>query len=132
MEKFTLNDIHSGYVVQLRNGELMICIRVNQTNFTKILVNNKHFMYMSAFDEDFKHKGHHYCDDKYAREDFDIVKVYGLVNAVKDYTSCYCPSEFCLDNRPLLWSSRKKLRIKLKDLCNMLDADVEIIEEAKA
>lgn len=131
MKDFTLNDIHSGYVVQLRNGELMICIRVNQANFTKILVNNQRFMYMSAFDENFKHKGHRYCIDKHAKGELDIVKVYGLVNAVKDYTICYCPSELSLEDRPLLWSNRKKLRIRLKDLCDMLDADVEIVEEDK-
>lgn len=129
MENFKLNDIHSGYVVRLRNDELMICIRVNQGCFTKILANEKHFFYLSAFDEDFKHKGRNYCGDKKANDDFDIVKVYGLVNATKDYGYSFCPSQISLENRRLLWSNRKKLRIKLKDLCDMLDADVEIVEE---
>lgn len=129
MTDFTLNDIHSGYIVRLRNNELLMCMRVNQKNFTKILVNTKRHLYFSSFNFDsLKAKQHMNAPLDTIRE-FDIVEVYGLVNDVDNYKAQFM-FEDSLSHRKLLWKEKKTLTIRKSELCKAFNVDnIEIIDD---
>lgn len=129
MTHFTLNDIRSGYIVRLRNNELLMCMRVNQKNFTKILVNTKRHLYFSNFNFDsLKAKQHMNTPLDVIRE-FDIVEVYGLVNDVDSYKAQFM-FEDSLSHRKLLWKEKKTLTIKLSSICKTFDVDdIDIIDD---
>jgi hypothetical protein len=123
MEKIIkMDDIHSGYLIERRDGFRMMCMRVNEKNFTKIFVSRVTYIYSSAYNEDLKHKRY---------PEYDIVKIYGLVSDTIGYTDALrIPiRDDKIDDRPLLWERKEKLRITMEELCKMLGKDVEIVAE---
>ena len=126
-----MEDIHSGYIVERRDGKLMLCARVNQKNFTKIFCTNASWIYASAYDDDMKCKN---IVNGKRLEEYDIVKVYGLVSDSSGYHHSGAPFSAqgilnCKDSRPLLWERKPTMRLTMSELCELLKADVEIISE---
>lgn len=117
MENFTMKDIHSGYVIELRNGHNLLAMRVHQHNFTKIFIYEERvdWFYASYWDENtLKYKGQSAVKDL---KDFDIVKVYGLISASSEY---YNANTTNLDGRPLLWQRKKPKNIKTSQIRKLL------------
>lgn len=128
MENFTMKDIHGGYVIELRNGHTLLAMRVNQSNFTKIFVYEhiNDWYYSSCWDENtLKYK----CQPTGRKpEDFDIVRVYGLISTSHNYMNANTTD---LDGRKLLWQRPEKVTIKMSKLRKALgiNDDVEIFIE---
>ena len=128
MENFTMNDIYSGYVIELRNGHCLLAMRVNQNNFTKIFVYEhiNQWYYASAWDQEtLKFKGQ--PTGKEAK-DFDIVRVYGLISVLHNYE---CANTTDLDGRKLLWQRKEPKTIKMSQIRRLIGAlgNKEIIIE---
>ena len=117
MEKFTMKDIHSGYVIELRNGHCLLAMRVHQNNFTKVFVyeNTNSWYYSSCWYEDtLKYKGQPTGRDP---KDFDIVRIYGLISASHNYCNANTTD---LDGRQLLWQRKEPKTIKTRDIRRLL------------
>ena len=126
-----MEDIHSGYLVETRDGKLMLCTRVNQKKFTKIFCTNYRWIYASCYDEDMMCKN--IVNGKRLKE-YDIVKVYGLVSDSSYYCNSGAPFSTqdvlnCKDGRPLLWERKPTMRLTMSELCELLKAEVEIVSE---
>jgi hypothetical protein len=125
MEKFTMADIHSGYVISLRSGRELLCMRVDQNNFTKIfLCESNEWFYASAWDDEtLKWKG----QNGHPR-DFDIVRVYGLISISNNYMNANTTD---FDGRRLLWQRVEPKTIKMSQIRRLLgvNATDEIIIE---
>ena len=128
MEKFTMSDIHSGYVISLRNGRDLLCMRVHQNNLTKVFVCDtvNEWFYASCWDDGtLKWKGQNInCDPR----DFDIVRVYGLISVSHNYMNA---NTLDLDGRRLLWERKEPKTIKMSQIRRLLgvSANDEIIIE---
>ena len=126
MDKFNMDDIKSGFIVECRNGVRFMCVRVGQ--FTKAFINsnNKMWKYASAY------KGNKYISHGIAGAisdpNYDIEKVFGLINDSLFYASAL---DLDTEHRELIWSERKQLNLTMEQLCKMLNADVHIVEEEK-
>ncbi len=128
MEKFTMKDIHSGYVIELRNGHSLLAARVHQNNFTKIFVYDHiiDWFYASSWDEEtLKFKCQPTGKDA---KDFDIVKVYGLISASNNYEHANTTD---LGGRKLLWERKEPKIIKMSQIRKLVNAlgNEEIIIE---
>ena len=84
-------DIHSGFVVELRNKQKLLVGRAG--NYTSILVNplTQEWCYLSAYDNELKH-------NKYRMK--DIMRVWGLVKGTSNYWAALLPYT---EDRELLW-----------------------------
>ena len=91
-----IDDIKSGYIVILRNGDLYMCMRYDQDNFNKVFVNEHG--YQKCLYNGLNHKWY---------RSLDIVKVYGLVDDNCKYEALHLSTE----NRPLLYIEKKKMTI---------------------
>lgn len=140
MEKkiFKKEDLKSGYVVKLRNGEHRMVMRAG--NFTKILVNpvTQEWTYLSNWSDglentrlepynppffDFPAATHKKVKDKR----FDIVEVYGLLH----YTNRYGEAlTCCTEHRKLLWKRSEPKKMTVAEISEKLGFEVEIVAEA--
>ena len=132
--EFKNKDLHSGYLVEFRNGDRRIVARVN--DFTRVLVNPTFgvWNYLSEWGDDLKLKknirtSHVEASVEKARAGaYDIVKVFGLVKGTGSY--CFAFST-CTDNlRPLLWERKEPVKMTVAEICAKLGYDVEIVSEA--
>lgn len=84
-------DIHSGFVVELRNKQKLLVGRAG--NYTSILVNplTQEWCYLSAYDNELKH-------NKYRMK--DIMRVWGLVKGTSNYWAALLPYT---EDREILW-----------------------------
>lgn len=84
-------DIHSGFVVELRNKQKLLVGRAG--NYTSILVNplTQEWCYLSSYDNDLKH-GNYMMKD--------IMRVWGLVKGTSNYWAALLPYT---EDRELLW-----------------------------
>lgn len=99
-KEFTKNDLKSGYVVETRDGSRYLVTRVNQNNFTKMLVSGSRFIAISCYKDDLT------FTERLKQN--DIVKVWGLS---KDPLLAVCINN--VENRPLLWERRELLNCKI-------------------
>lgn len=108
-------DIHSGFVVELRNKKKFLVGRAG--NYTLILVNplTQEWCYLSAYDNDLKHNEHRMKD---------IIRVWGLVKGTSNYWAVLLPYT---EDRELLWEREKdvsileQLEIAFRELGSALD-----------
>lgn len=121
------SDIHSGYVVKLRDGTLLMAARVG--NFTKILTDGTRWDYLSSgWTEDLK--GKHYTTAPYYATFYpgrDIMEVYGLILPASQYQNVLSIDS---SNRKLIWKRAEPVRLTMSELCEKLGYEVEIIKEA--
>ena len=132
-KKFTTDDIKSGFLVELRNGERLIAARAGGNNFTKILVNptSGKWAYLSRWDEnslcsksmifEFKERKAHRASD------LDIMKVYGLIEGTDDYGKAFNTDFFMLRTR--LWERREPVKMTLKQIEEKLGHAVQVVSE---
>lgn len=116
----TPNDIKSGYLVELQNGEKYLCARHDQSKFEKLLVNTLVskicglFSYDTSFNSVTEDRG------------MDIYRIYGLPNDINTYI---CTSNLYSGNhRPLLWE-RKPVEMTKKQIEEKLGYKIKIVVE---
>ena len=130
MRDFTLKDLHSGYVVALRDGSLWLVARAGEY-FERILVNGT---------GSWGHLDRNYNNDLTMKRDVegvlggnesrDIVKVYGLVSSPRHWQNAASISSG-LGYRPLLWARREVKKLTVAQVSDLLGYDVEIVAEDK-
>ena len=134
-------DLKSGYVVKLRNGELRMVMRAG--NFTKILVNpmTQEWDYMSAWSDALKSNRRTkklntqtygvqglISFQQVRDESFDIIEVYGLLCSTKEYGEALtCATE----HRKLLWKRSEPKKMTVAEISEKLGFEVEIVAEAQ-
>lgn len=112
-KNFTVDDIKSGYVVRLRNGDLKVAMRVG--NFRKILIDDDgRFEWFSGYNHFLTHKIH---------KALDIVEVYGLVGDGWEYEAILLDT----DHRPLLWKRPDPVKMTVEEINKKLGYEVEIV-----
>lgn len=114
--KFTKSDIKSGYVVELRDGSLMIAMRCKQESFNKILIKKRmeDWMFFDCFNSDLTFNGY---------SEYDIMKVYGL----NQYP--YQALNISSTDRPLLWERKKPVEMTMDEICKALGKQVKIVDK---
>lgn len=128
--KFDRDDLRSGYVVEFRNGHYRLVMRAGQ--FTKVLVSNRgYWNYLqSNWGDDLKFKGIQYAGSSGQADapkndaDWDIVRVYGLVKSVAEYSGVLCAAP---TGRQVLWERKEAEKLTLKEVCRRLGYEVEIV-----
>lgn len=134
MKNFDMKDIHSGYVVQFRNGAYALCMRVGE-KFTKIFARTglkssvtdvkegTHFFYTSSYKGERHYKFDPVCNRTTPDPEYDVVKVYGLIHGVNNYLMVGDIST----NRPLLWEEEIK-EMTLEEVEQKLGHRVKIVK----
>lgn len=122
------SDIHSGYVVRLRSGELRMAVRAG--NFTKILVaEDGSWNYLSGWDEDLNvSQGRKFSHIEKRLEDGmdDIVEVYGLVEGTQNYREA---ASISVENRGVIWQRPKPKKVTISEICKMFGCEsIEIVQ----
>lgn len=133
--EFKISDLHSGYLVEFRNGRRAIVARAG--GFTKILVNpnsdswwylnsgwhdrtlNAKFMYPTN-QEQTPRRG--------KAGEWDIVRVYGLDRGTPASGLALAHRLYVLE-RPLLWKRTPTVKMTVAQICEELGYDIEIIKE---
>ena len=132
-KKFTTDDIKSGFLVELRNGERLIAARAGGNNFTKILVNptSGKWDYLSRWDADSLRSAYVILDINGFKQrhdsDLDIMKVYGLINTTSQYAALFDPDSVAY--RTLLWERREPVKMTLKQIEEKLGHAVQVVSE---
>lgn len=126
-EKFTREDLKSGYVVKLRDGTLRMVARAG--NFTKILVaESGEWSYLnSGWGNDLKAQCLYptsHCENGHSQGKSDIVEVYGLIGGTANYGLCRNISTEC---RSLLWQRKEAVKMTIEEISKKLGFDVEIV-----
>lgn len=135
MKNFDMKDVHSGYVVQFRNGTYALCMRVGE-KFTKIFARTgcrilgvtdvkegTHFFYTSSYKGECHYVYDPICNRTKPDPEFDIVKVYGLIHGVNNYLMV---GDIAITNRPLLWEEDIK-EMTLEEVEHKLGHKVKIV-----
>lgn len=134
---FAMDKIHSGYVIELRNGALGMCIRAG-AKFTKIFVFDDpkkcpgvdKWCYASTWGNNPKYV----CPSAIigvmsSTKEYDIVAVYGLVEGTAIYGDCCKISKA---GRKLVWSEEKPpVKMTMEQVCKALGYSVEIVAEER-
>jgi hypothetical protein len=127
-KKFTVSDLKSGFVVELRDGERLVVARAGGNNFTKILVNpaSGWWGYLSNWSDELCCQcrvtgpiGQHRDSAR------DIMKVYGLIHTTTHYAAAFIPD--CVTYRTLLWERREPVKMTLKQIEEKLGHEVQIV-----
>lgn len=114
MENFKQEDLKTGMIAKLRNGDFYKVYKGSK--FKDCLVNqSKCFLYMKDYDR-FK-----FCN--YVRQDLDIVKVYAP-------RQIYHLETFDLDCFDLTWEKSKPIKMTIEEIEEKLGIEnLEIVEE---
>ena len=129
-KKFTIDDIKSGFVVELRNGERLLATRAGGNNFTKIIVNpaSGQWHYLSNWSDELCCQSRITCALGQRRDSSrDIMKVYGLINATAYYGSVFDAN--CIKPRMLLWERKDLVKMTLKQIEEKLGFDIQLVSE---
>ena len=99
----SIEDIKSGYVVKLRNGKLLMCMRYEQKNFLKVFVTKSGvpFVDVSKHYDGLKSNVH---------KNKDIVEVYGLSS------NPFICMDISTDYRPLLYQKEKPKKMTISEI----------------
>jgi hypothetical protein len=105
--EFTKDKLESGMVVEYRNGERRLVVN-------RLFIGEIAYGSLGNFDENLKHK----CGNS----ELDIVKVYKAYDnsfecMFKDY------------NLTLIWERKEVVKLTVKEICEKLGYDVEIVKE---
>lgn len=126
--KFTKNDLKTGYVVKLRNGELRLVMRVGC--FSKILINQSgESDYLGThWNNDLERQEYEEGLGYYRHPDdepLDIVEVWGLVQKKVDAAKALlCSTE----GRDRLWTRFPPVKMTLAEVSAKLGYEIEIID----
>ena len=131
-DNFTIDDLKSGMVVELKSGRLMMVTRVG--SFTKVLVDGTGaWSYLSRWGDDLKRKSvysergtltHRPGYETILPSGEDIVRVYGLVEGTENYWNCLSVST---KGRRVLWTRIVPKKMTLEDIERSLGFPVEIV-----
>lgn len=116
----TLDDIKSGYLIELQNGEKYLCTRHDQSKFEKLLINT---IIGKTYALDLYNNS--FCRSMDFR-DLDIYKIYGLPNDIDIYTLNL--NLYSSNHRPLLWE-RKPIEMTKKQIEEKLGYKIKIVVE---
>lgn len=122
MAKFTKADLKVGYVVELRNGSL--CMVLPTTDVTAypsgLCLSGKDWFALNALDAELK------CVEPNTSKaaDYDVMKVYGFADCT------YSASKIGTTSRHFLWARKEPKKMTVKNICEALGYDVEIVKEA--
>ena len=116
MEIRNIEDIKSGYVVRLRNGQLFMCMRYNDEYYFKVFFSKEKSCIADVAKcyNGLKSKSH---------KNFDIVEVYGLTNI-----SCRC-MDVSTDGRKLLYQEEKPKKMTISEIEEKLGYKIEIVSD---
>lgn len=131
-KEFGLKDLHSGYIVRLRNNRLLMVTRV--ATFTKIFVDRYgYWSYASNWNEKFNSSQHNYYAGNMPCMYFepndvksDIIEVYGLISKPDNYCGAL---SYDLTSRPLIWKRPQAVRMTLAEVEEKLGYPVEIVAD---
>ena len=114
----SVEDIKSGYVVKLRNGKLLMCMRYEQKNFLKVFVTKSGvpFVDVSKHYDGLKSNIH---------KNKDIVEVYGLSR------NPFICMDISTDYRPLLYQEEKPKKMTISEIEEKLGYKIEVVSESK-
>lgn len=126
----TKDMLKSGYIVQLKSGELRMVLRAG--SFTHVLVSEDgSWTYLSRWNDDLTRNLRSCLDQRYNGSGEtvpgahnDIVKVYGLVQGVKNYHNVL---KITTEGRELLWDRNPRRRMTLEEIERVLGYPVEIV-----
>ena len=94
-------DLHTGFVVKTRNGELYAVVRTGA--FAKVLCNYDHSMRINQYLSNLLAK------PEVLSADLDVMEIYGLV---RGSANPYEALRISTRNRPLLWVRREPTETK--------------------
>ena len=117
----TPDNIKSGYLVELQNGEKYLCVRHDQNKFEKLLINtlSGRIKKISEYDIFFNNY-------ESIKKELNIYRIYGLSNDINTYI---CTSAlYDTNHRPLLWE-RKPVEMTKKQIEEKLGYKIKIVVE---
>lgn len=114
----SIEDIKSGYVVKLRNGKLLMCMRYEQKNFLKAFVAKSGVPFVDV--------AKHYDGLKsIVHKNKDIIEVYGLSS------NPFTCMDISTDYRPLLYQEEKPMKMTISEIEEKLGYKIEVVSEGK-
>lgn len=97
-EKSLRGNLHTGFIVKTRNGELFAVVRTG--NYYKVLTNYDRHMNIGQYQSNLLAK------PEFLSSDMDIMEIYGLIrSSVNPYEALRVSTR----NRPLLWKRREEI-----------------------
>lgn len=133
--EFKISDLHSGYLVEFRNGRRAIVARAG--SFTKVLVDpsTREWWYLSSgwADKTLKARFQYPSNQTQAPRlgkcnGWDIVKIWGLCNRTGFYGSAFETATYP-ECRSVLWERKATVKMTVAQICEKLGYDIEIIKE---
>lgn len=126
-KQFHRDELKSGFVVKLRNGEYRMVMRVGQ--FTKVLINpsNNEWEYLNTWDDNLKRAyvtNWPYKSTAQSDPPSDIVEVYGLVQGTTAYGMALTCHTY---NRKMLWKRSEPKKMTLEEISEKLGYEIEIV-----
>lgn len=124
-----LKDLHSGYVVALRDGSIWAVARAG--DFERILVDGKgSWGYLDkSYNEDLTLKNG-VTGVIGGNKSRDIMKVYGLVSNPRHWQDA-AHIKIGLSWRPLLWERKEARKLTVSQISKLLGYDVEVVAEGQ-
>ena len=128
----TKADLRPGYVVRMRNGEvaLLCAIAPRENTIAMVLTfadsnDGSGWMWcpVENYNENLTNKDY---DRLFNAPDRDIVEVYGYCMYAHKVLDFSHPEAY----RPLLWKRSEPKKMTVKEICEALGYDVEIVKEA--
>lgn len=117
----TIQDLHSGYVVVLRNGKAYMVVRIGD-NFAKFLISadRTNSIDVQAYD-------HNLCIKKsVSNTSLDIMEVYGLTLG-NNHRAAIRALEVNTQFRPLIWKRPEAVKLTLEEISAKLGYEVQIV-----
>lgn len=114
-------DIHTGYVVVLRNGTACMVVRTGE-NFVKFLISadHKQSVPMNAYNDELR------ISRSYQDTNLDIMEIYGLANG-NNHNSAIRALDVSPRGRTLLWSRPTAVKMTVAEIAAKLGYDIEIV-----
>lgn len=112
----TRDDLKPGYVVKFRNGNYAMVLLFGTGNLCAVTACRTWMNIFGEIRED--------LTSKCGYDDCDITEVYGY----DEYA--YKSRDIDIENRPLLWKRSEPKKMTVKEICETLGYDVEIVKEA--
>lgn len=137
-KEFSKKDLRSGYVVEFRNGCRRLVTRAGM--FTQILINPETEAWnylasgwcddLTANDDKFRRLASSECRSPVQKSnDYDIMKVWGLVNTTDAYG---CAFETDIQHRDLLWEREPEAKkLTVDEISKLLGYKVEVVGTEK-
>lgn len=132
-DNFNMRKIHTGYVVEFRNGRRALAMRYDNDNsgpnmaFISPLTGARYGRERD-WDSDTLNRLSSPTDFT-PRRDLDIVTVYGYAKAGSPPAYAISLSEAGCTHRRVIWERKEAVKMTLAQVCEKLGYDVEIVKE---